>query len=369
MATNSGDLAQALIQGGLAPQAASIIANAIANASSPTLSRGGDTTDATPTDALRLITPNIRRYQLTNLDYSPSEPFQQRISTRAGTYEARADDHPYKDSQPVNTAPPLSSPRVQGGYYVDVSNAVEGGAAVSVVDLKLRSEQGRHLRLDTSTRSLDAVGFAASTESPKVLGAEVRETEAGTEIVISLRNLVAANVLLGNADTRQALIFSQSAAVGPATLAAGGTRSLSSVNVRLESGESQNLLVWTNGGTSPAPAGPAGTLKAWAVFDGTSSTTVGASLTVDAKSASVSSITRVAAGKVKVNLASGTFANANYCVVATSSTGADNEPRVVNVRDVATNDFVLQFVDTGSSTVNPANTNAGTARVNVAVFS
>lgn len=366
MATNHGDLAQMLIEGGLTPQASWVIANAIANAASGTFSRGNDTTDSTPTEALRLITPDTRRYRLTNLDYSPAEPFQDRIASKPGQYQHPESDHPYKDSQPTTTAPPLSNPRVQGGNYVKVDNAVEGGSAISRVDLKLRSEQGRHLRLDPSTKSLDAIAWSASSESPKVLGCEVREGEQGTEIVISLRNLQEIDLLLPNGDSRKALVFPQAAAVGPASLSAGGTRSLTRKAVRWADGTSQDILAWTEGSTTAAPAGPAAVCKAWAVFDGTGS---GNTIT-PAASSNITSIVRPtgqATGLFEVTMTNA-MSNANYVVLATSSIANSASNRVIALRQdstftVSTTKFTLQAIAQDNQP-----TNAGLVRVSFAVF-
>ena len=56
MATNSGQLVQALVDGGVKPAAARVIANALANADTPQFSGTRDVQDATPTDQLRMVT-------------------------------------------------------------------------------------------------------------------------------------------------------------------------------------------------------------------------------------------------------------------------------------------------------------------------
>jgi hypothetical protein len=368
MATNSGDLAQALIEGGLAPQAARIIANAIANASSPTFSQGQDRLDATPVEQLRLITPDIRRYQLTNLDYSPSAPFQERLSNTDTLYTPTGSDHPYKDSQPIVSAPPLSSPRVQGGYYVGVENNVEGDSAVSRVDLKLRSEQGRHLRLDPSTKSLEAVGFTAGSESPSTLAAEFREGEQGTELVVSLRNLEKVDLLLANADSRLALVFPQAAAAGPAGLQAGVSRSLTKKSVRWADGTSQDILTWTDGTATAAPTPPAMVMKGWAIFNGTRNSTNTGSSTNSANvhliaGSGVSAVYKVATGVYRVDLSGGTVSGSNYIITALPATGT-NDMRTVHLRSdltIDTTQFTLACRSNGDNA-------AEASRMNVAVF-
>lgn len=197
MAANSGDLVQNLIKGGLAPQAATLIANAIANAGTPQLAQARDSTDSTPVDQLRLITPDVRRYQLTNLDYSPSRPFQQRLETVANKYTEENTDHPYKDSQPVVAAAPLANPRVQAGDYIKVENGLDGDAQVSTITLRLRTKPGSHLRIDPSTGSIDGVPLTVKTEA-KFLSAEFVERDEATELVISLRGLEKKEVRLAD---------------------------------------------------------------------------------------------------------------------------------------------------------------------------
>lgn len=216
MASNSGDLTQTLIEGGLTPQAARAIANALANAHSGTFSRGRDVSDTTPTEQLRLITGETRRYQLTNLDYSPTAPFQDRLSSNPGEYAGPPQDHPYKDSQPVSSDPPLSSPRVQGSDYVDVTNSVESNSAVSEVSLRLRQQTGRHLRIDQSTKFLDALPLNAISESPRFVAAEFAESDQSTDLKVSLRNLEEMSVLLSDATKRSIWAFPESAATTPA---------------------------------------------------------------------------------------------------------------------------------------------------------
>jgi hypothetical protein len=216
MATNSGDLTQTLIEGGLAPQAARAIANAIANAHSGTFSRGRDVSDATPTDQLRMITADTRRYQLTNLDFSPAAPFQDRLSSNPGEYAGPAPDHPYKDSQPLVSAPPLSSPRVQGSDYIAVSDEVTGNSAVSRIGLRLRQQTGRHLRIDPSTKFLDALPLNAISDTPRFVSAEFSESDESSNLRVSLRNLEEISVLLSDGNKQSVWAFPEAVASAPA---------------------------------------------------------------------------------------------------------------------------------------------------------
>lgn len=214
MAANSGDLITSLIEGGISPAAASIIANALANASSPQFSSGNDRVDSTPKEQLRLITPEARKYHLTNLDYTPAEPFQKRLSGNVNAYAGGAGDHPYKDSQPVSPTPPLAQPAVRGSDYITVNNIVERNSNISEVALDIRRETGgRHLRLDPSTKSIESVPFIAKPEVPRYLASEFRETENGTELVHGLRNLATMTVALNSGNSRKITAFAEADAV------------------------------------------------------------------------------------------------------------------------------------------------------------
>jgi hypothetical protein len=215
MAASAGNLASLLVEGGLSAAAANIIANALANANSPARSQGNDRVDSTPVEQLRLITPDTRRYQLTNLDYSPSQPFQQRISQTPGAYTGLPADHPYKGSQPVAPTAPLATPAIRGKDYIAVDNKVENNAAVAEVSLDIRIDTGgRHVRLDPTTKSLEAMPFVAESQSPQFFGCEFQETENGTRLVQGLRNLTSVvNVALADGSSLAMTGFSQASAV------------------------------------------------------------------------------------------------------------------------------------------------------------
>lgn len=224
MAANSGDLVQSLIEGGLAPQAARILGNVLANANSPAFSKGQDEEDATPTEMLRLINSDARRYMLKNLDFTPQAPFQRQIESTVGQYAGPPPDHPYKDSQPVSSAAPLAAPRIQAGDYVSVDTQVDGNAAVSKVGLRLRLQDGNHLRIDPSTKFLDAVRFAARTETPQFLAAEFVDSGPETQLLVSLRNLTKTPLVLADGTQQEVWAFKEggTSALGPGFLAAIG---------------------------------------------------------------------------------------------------------------------------------------------------
>lgn len=197
MATDNSALIQALVDGGVAPAAAKIIASALANASTPQYSQSRDIADATPREQLRLIDSDTRKYLLTNLDYSPESPYQTRLQSHPGRYSGAPPDHPYKGSQPVTAAPPLSQPAVEGGDYISVDNSIRDGASVSTVSAKLASRAGTHLRINPATKSLDAVPITVAARQGLVT-ADVVESGSATTIDLTVRGLKSTTVVQAN---------------------------------------------------------------------------------------------------------------------------------------------------------------------------
>lgn len=206
MATSSGQLVQALIDGGVQPAAARVIANALANAGTPQFSQSRDLSDQTPTSALRMIDRDTRKYQFTNLDYSAEEPFERRLRTSPGQFQASVSDHPYKDAQPVAPVPPLSKASIAGGEYVNVANTVQDGAPLATVGLKINSRAGTHLRINPATNSVDAVPL--SFGSPQgLVTADVSEKTDATAVEIAVRGLKAVTVLQADGTSKGLLAW------------------------------------------------------------------------------------------------------------------------------------------------------------------
>ena len=214
MPSSGGNLVQALIDGGVEPAAARVIANALANASTPQFSQSRDLSDQTPAKSLRMIDADARKYTFTNLDYSTEEPFERRLRGAPGQYIADVSDHPYKDAQPVVPVPPLSKAAVAGGEYIGVDNTVRDGAPLATVNLKLNLKAGTHLRLNTATNSVDAVPFTVSAPQALVT-ASVIEEAAATNLEIAVRGLNSRAVVLSDGSTAQLLVWGEAAASPP----------------------------------------------------------------------------------------------------------------------------------------------------------
>lgn len=197
MAVDNNALIQALIDGGIAPAASRVIANALANAATPQFSQSRDIADATPREQLRLIDGDTRKYLLTNLDYSSEAPYQTRLQSKPGQYDGGPADHPYKDSQPVAPVPALSQNSVVGGDYINVDNAVRDNAQVATVSLKLGGKNGTHLRINPSTKSVEAMPLVFNSPQGLVT-ASVSDDSTATNIQLVVRALTTLGVVLSD---------------------------------------------------------------------------------------------------------------------------------------------------------------------------
>jgi microcystin-dependent protein len=217
VASSTGNLIQALIDGGVDASAARVIANALANASSPQFSQSRDSSDQTPTEQLRLITPDTRRYALTNLDYSAEQPYQEALQSYPGRYVPGTADHPYKDSQPILPAPPLSRPRVLGGKYVEVSDDTVDNSQQSTISLRIAKRSGQHVRVNEATNSLDLVPIEITAPQGLVTAAVIEDSSA-TTIQLQVRNITSTSVALSDGSTASILAWREANASPPAQL-------------------------------------------------------------------------------------------------------------------------------------------------------
>ena len=175
------DLEANLILGGISPAAAKIISNAIANSASPRLSTGRQSEDATPTQSMRMIDSDTRRYLLTNLDYPSSK------TSPTDRYSPKNGDHPYANSQPASASPTLSTPSVAAGKYVSSTTQTTNGVAQTGLTLRIAERGGTHARLNPGTGEIEAVPFLVEVDPKNRLEATVEERPNAT--VIKLRFL------------------------------------------------------------------------------------------------------------------------------------------------------------------------------------
>lgn len=183
----ASDLETNLIMGGLTPAAAKVISNAISNVATGRTNIGRQLADATPTDRMRVIDSDTRRYLLTNLDYPTDSPFRSRVQSTSGQYEPDQKAHPYQNSQPASANPTLSTPGVKAGKFISVAAATKDEVAQSEVSLRLAGRGGTHARLNEATGEVESVPILVEVEPKSRLEAVVEERPNAT--VIKLRFL------------------------------------------------------------------------------------------------------------------------------------------------------------------------------------
>jgi len=174
------ELENSLIVGGLSPAAAKVISNAISNVATGRTNIGRQLADATPSQSMRLIDSDTRRYVLTNLDY-PTPP-----QRSGGPTLPKTTKHPYEGSQPASANPTLNTPGVKGGSFVAVASGAENEVAQAEVSLNVTKRGGAHARLNESTGAVESVPISVEFEPKGIMEADVIEEEGRTVIKIRI---------------------------------------------------------------------------------------------------------------------------------------------------------------------------------------
>lgn len=190
--TQAASIARTLAIGGIAPASAQQAANILANPGQSTLSRGPLQADYTPL-AMRLITPDARKYQFANLDWEDNAAYRSsKQAQKLPEQEQQLADptrHPLSNSQPITVAQPTNDFSVTAGDYISVVSQRRNTFAVHTVALKTGAVNGTHPRFNTSTGSVDGVSLEWDISQNKYLRGFVNETSAATKISLSLENL------------------------------------------------------------------------------------------------------------------------------------------------------------------------------------
>jgi hypothetical protein len=176
------DLEMSLVQGGLTASLAKVIAGAIDNIATPKYTRGRAFGDSTPTAQLRMVTPDSRRYVLTNLDSSQN-------AQSLSQYQPKNNSHHYQDSQPATAQGTLATPTVVAGDYCTVSQANKDSVSQATVGLKTSDLGGRHARIDVATKAIQTVPFSVEVAQEQCVEARFEERPDGTVLKIALKNL------------------------------------------------------------------------------------------------------------------------------------------------------------------------------------
>lgn len=180
------DLEMSLVNGGLQPSLAKVIAGAIDNISTPKYTRGRSFGDSTPSTQLRMVGRDARRYVFTNLDNSQSASS---LGQSAGQYKPKDNSHPYQDSQPATAQGTLATPSVVAGDYCAVAQATKDSVSQATVGLKVSDLGGRHARLDHGSKTVQAVPFLVEVAQEQFMEAGFEERPNGTVLKITLKNL------------------------------------------------------------------------------------------------------------------------------------------------------------------------------------
>jgi len=189
--SNRDALEASLIDGGIPAAAAKILSNAIGNANTGRTYQSRQTEDATPTQRMRLIDSDTRRYVLTNLDEASGDGFRSRLKSTASQFNPRDLKHPYEGSQPATANPTLSIPSVKGGKYLQADRKTDGEVAQSEVTLDVQEKEGSHARLNKSTGKVESVPIIVECTPNRLIEAEVVELEGRTVIRIRLKGALA----------------------------------------------------------------------------------------------------------------------------------------------------------------------------------
>lgn len=191
------DLEAALIDGGVTPAAAKVLANAIDNAASGILTSGRQVTDNTPVQKMRQIGPSDRELVFTNLDY-PTEGLADRMKI-AGGFQQDPRQHPYLNSQPASGDPTITTDSVRAGKYVKVERKTADKVAQSEVSVEMEDQGGSHARANAATGKIENVPFLVRCYPQNIIEGNFVEEDGRTVLEIRLKKLTQAARITGYA--------------------------------------------------------------------------------------------------------------------------------------------------------------------------
>lgn len=195
--SQAGNLSDFLKSGGVSSVPAEQAANQIGNAFRQQLSRGPVQVDYTP-EAMRLITPQARKYLFTNLDWEDNPAYRNsKRSRKRPEQEQQLVDprrHPLQGSQPVTVTQAINEQQVFPGPYTDVLSQRRNGFAVYTIGLRLGAQKGTHARFNESTKVVEGVPIEWDIDQNQFLRGYVKETPDATKLTLSLQNLQAMEI-------------------------------------------------------------------------------------------------------------------------------------------------------------------------------
>lgn len=126
----AGVFEQALVQGGVNPLAANAATSAILNCATPRRWRGPTTLDYTSPN-LRLVTPELRKYQFPNFDFKSSEGERRGPKSSTPEEEVFPEPEPWEEPQNPRPSEPHQQPdsgfgdgQYVAGRYIDIRNGL-----------------------------------------------------------------------------------------------------------------------------------------------------------------------------------------------------------------------------------------------------
>jgi hypothetical protein len=124
----AGVFEQALVQGGVNPLAANAATSAILNCATPRRWRGPTTLDYTSPN-LRLVTPELRKYQFPNFDFRSSEGERRGPKRDVPEEEVYPEEEPWEEPQNPRPSEPHQQPvdgsgdgQYTAGRYIEIRN-------------------------------------------------------------------------------------------------------------------------------------------------------------------------------------------------------------------------------------------------------
>jgi hypothetical protein len=217
MSSNWADLEGSLAASGLPASAAKLIANALANLDSPRTTTGENRMDSTPSQALRMIDSDSRRYRFTNLDQRSNAVSRRAARNRDTNFLLNAFQHPYDNTQPIKGGESITKDRVEAGKFVSVSKTVDDGTVSYEVGLEVQGS-GQFVGINQTRDVLRTLDFSVTSGDPTTIKAVPSKQENSTNIAISPINLQTIPVKLSDNTTRNILSWVPDATVTDAPI-------------------------------------------------------------------------------------------------------------------------------------------------------
>ena len=204
MSSNWADLEGSLAASGLPASAAKLIANALANLDSPRTTTGENRMDSTPSQALRMIDADARRYRFTNLDQRSNAVARRAARNRDTNFLLNEFQHPYDNTQPIKGGESITRDRVEAGKFVSVAKSVDDGTVSYEVGLEVQGS-GQFVGVNQTRDVLRTLDFSVTSGDPATIKAVPNKQENSTNIAISPINLQTITVKLSDNTTRNIL--------------------------------------------------------------------------------------------------------------------------------------------------------------------